>query len=94
METSFYAQKPPTRSLNLNKGAAIWAGRIRLPIVHKQYIYVYNDGVSHAQDGNMPLSVGYALNSPQEQPHFISLNIVVQTRINVVHQIFGILADD
>lgn len=45
---------------------------------------------SHAQDGNMPLSVGYALNSSQEQPHFISLNIVVQTRINVVHQIFGI----
>lgn len=29
----------------------------------------------------------YALNSSQEEPHFISLNIV-QTRINVAHQIY------
>lgn len=41
---------------------------------------------SHAQE-NMPLSVGFALNISQEEPHFISLNIV-KSKIDVPHQIY------
>lgn len=41
---------------------------------------------SHAQE-NMPLSVGFALKIAQEEPHFISLNIV-KSKIDVVAHVY------